>query len=537
VADPASNAVLSRKGATELDRWTIEHGTPGLELMERAGACIAAAIAERFDEEEVYSARRLLVLAGRGNNGGDGFVVARLLAMQGWTCSVALCHGEPRGDSEAAASLERWRDAGGSVLDRDAALRALDAEARGEDGGLDVVLDALFGIGLDRKLEPDDIALVRLMNDSGRPVVAVDLPSGLCADTGRVFGAAAAASLTVALGCAKPGLFVGEGPDHVGTLAIADIGLAAPDDANVVPVASLIDHRAVAGLLSPRRTTAHKGDGGHVLVCGGASGKSGAVLLAARAALRCGAGLVSMAVPASLAPSVDASLWEAMTLPIADDGHGEAGEHAWNAIAPGLERYATAALGPGLGLGQGAAALVRAFVESFPGTLVIDADAISLVARDETIRDAMLARAGRGMGRIVLTPHPGEMARLLSTTARSVQADRVGAARACASRYAGSIVVLKGAGTIVATDDILRFNTSGNPGMAAGGMGDVLAGAVAALAAVVPDPVAAASLAVHAHGVAADLLAERLEGPGFFASEVADTLPEALAVLRASGPS
>jgi NAD(P)H-hydrate epimerase len=271
-----------------------------------------------------------------------------------------------------------------------------------------------------------------------------------------------------------------------------------------------------------------------VLVAGGSSGKSGAVLLAARAALRSGAGLVTMALPSTLAAVADVALWEAMTIGLSDDGHGSIGERAYAAIEPEAARFSAAAVGPGLGTGAAALELVAAFVERFPGALVLDADALNVIAGRDAVAAVCAARRAQGLGPLVLTPHPGEMGRLLGTTSAAVQADRVGATRGCLARYAGATVVLKGAATVVGNGSKLRFNTSGNPGMAAPGMGDVLAGTIAALLAVIDDPFDAASAAVFAHGYAADLLARQTEGAGFFASEVADTLPVAFGEIRAS---
>lgn len=538
MAERAVTSVLSRDGVRALDAWTIAHHVPSIELMERAGKRIAEILEEQAADllrPGAPSPPRLLVLAGSGNNGGDGFVVARLLAESGWHCSVALCGREPRPGGDAAINLERWRSAGGATTDLSEAKHLLGVAAHTrEDPPFDLVLDALFGTGLDRAVDDDTTTLIGMLDDCGLPVVAVDIPSGLCADTGMPLGTAVRAKATITLGAAKPGLFVGRGPDYVGRLVIADIGLADPADAGLAILGRVLDDAFVSSLLPQRSRTTHKGDVGHVLICGGSAGKNGAVLLGARAALRCGAGLVTMALPASLAATANVSLWESMTLALADDGSGNVAHDAWTAIAPDADRYAAAAVGPGLGTGEGARELVEHFIENFPGRLVLDADALNVIARSRAAADKLRARCGRG-GTAILTPHPGEMARLLTSSSGAVQADRIGSVRACSSRFPGAIIVLKGAATIVAAREELRFNTTGNPGMASPGMGDVLSGILAALSAVLDDPLAAASVGVYAHGLAADLLAREIDGPGFFASEVADTLPEALAELRAAG--
>jgi hydroxyethylthiazole kinase-like uncharacterized protein yjeF len=537
VAERAIASVLSRESVRALDAWTIAHHVPSIELMERAGRRVAEVIEQRaadFLRPGAPPKPRALVLAGSGNNGGDGFVVARLLAESGWHCVVALCCGEPRPRGDAALNLERWRAAGGATTDMSEAMHLLDVAARTREAPpFDLVVDALFGTGLDRPIGGEVAALVALLDDGGLPVVSIDIPSGLCADTGMPLGAAVRAKATITLGAAKPGLFVGRGPDFVGQLVIADIGLADPAEAEVSVVGDVLDTTMVASKLPRRHGTTHKGDVGHILICGGSAGKNGAVLLGARAALRCGAGLVTMALPERLATTANSSLWESMTLALADDGAGNVRRGAWATIEPDVERYTAAAVGPGLGTGEGAGELVERFVEKFPGKLVLDADALNVIARNRGAADKLRARCCRG-ATAILTPHPGEMARLLDSSSAAVQTDRIGAVRACTGRFPGATIVLKGAATIVSGLDRLRFNTTGNPGMASPGMGDVLSGVLAALASVLDDPLDAASVAVYAHGLAGDLLARETEGPGFFASEVADALPDAFAEIRAA---
>jgi NAD(P)H-hydrate epimerase len=527
---PDFKPVFSRADMRRLDAATIAAGTPSLELMERAGRAIADHMAAR---RRVYpsSSRRpsLLVLSGAGNNGGDGFVVARLLREHGWDVDVALCAREPTPGSDPALNLARWRDGGGSVLERTDAQRKLQAGI-----GYDVVLDALYGTGLDRRLEEADIELVRSLNASGFYTLAVDVPSGLCADSGQPLGAAVVADATLAIGAAKPGLFVGLGPDHAGRVIVLDIGLLDPQRANVAPLGQVLEPETCAMWLPPRRKTVHKGDQGHVLVVGGARGKTGAVLLAARGALRAGAGLVTMGVPDSLVATTDAALVEAMTIGLRDDGHGQIAEGAWQALRTEIHRFAVAVIGPGMGTSAGASALVNAFLQEFPGVLVIDADALNVLARDRKELSARLSRRrARSQGYVVLTPHPGEMARLAGNSAPEIQQSRLETVRAFCATHAATLV-LKGAGTIVSDGERTGFNTSGNPGMASAGMGDVLCGVIAALAARIEASFAAAATAVYLHGAAADVVAAARRAPGYLATEVADAIPDATAALGAS---
>ncbi len=544
MAENSSSYVLGREDMRRLDAFTIESGSSSIELMERAGRSVASFCAEKLGSVTVplhaaaLEARArsaspdafgLLVVAGPGNNGGDGFVAARALAEQGWRVTVALGGAEPPSTSDCGVNAERWSSSGGRVIDRSQLLALLAGEAEND---FDLILDALFGTGLDRPLEAGVAELVESINRCALPVIAVDMPSGLCADSGRPLGTAIRAAATLAIGAAQPGLFLDCGPDFAGRVSVADIGLADPRSAGLVPCGELLDAHSAAALLPSRRRSAHKGELGHILIVGASLGRSGAVLLAARAALRSGAGLVTMAVPASLARHCDAALSEAMTLELADDGTGSVAEGAYQAIEATAAGLDVVLLGPGLGRSQAAALLANQLLSNLALPLVIDADAISIFASDgNAFARRLRKRRQAGLPRVIVTPHPGEMARVLASSPSAVQRNRIAATKAFDQRN-DALLVLKGAGTLVSSGKRLAFNTSGNPGMAAAGMGDVLGGVIAALLAVTPDAFDAARLGVHVHGLAADILEEKFEGPGFFASEVADAIPEALAQLR-----
>ncbi len=526
--------VVSREAMRELDRVTIARGTPSIELMERAGAKVADVAVEeaRAVWPEDQGAPRALVLAGPGNNGGDGFVAARLLATRGWEVSVALCAREPAPDSDPGVNLKRWRDLGGDVIDARSCLERLAAADRGNV----LVIDALFGTGLVRPLEGDYHDLVAALNDSGLPVVAVDMPSGLCADTGMPLGVAVFARATVTLGAAKPGLFCGVGPNHAGRIVVADIGLLEPEEAGIEPLGHVLDAPACSGWLLRRHRMTHKGELGHVLVVGGALGKSGAVMLAARAALRAGAGLVTMAVPDPIAAAVDAALIEAMTLALPATSDGEMAPQSWRRLAEEVQRFDAAVVGPGIGTGRGARGLLEGVLGTFAGPVVVDADGLNLLAADREHSGQLLAkRARQGLGPVILTPHPGEMGRLLGCTSAAVQQDRLGALRTLCSQWPVT-VVLKGAGSLVGQGRRVGFNISGNPGMATAGMGDVLSGLAAALAAQRGDPFEAAAAATFLHGLAGDVLERRWGGAGFLAAELADAIPAAIHEVLRAGP-
>ncbi len=503
---PLLTAALMR----EADRRTIEEiGLPGAVLMESAGAAVARAVRERWP-----GARRVHVLCGRGNNGGDGYVTARRLLSDGLEVCCALL-GDPASVSgHAALHKSALEKAGGAVE----VIADETAWAAGRDSLLacDVLVDALLGTGLTeapRGLLGAAIADLEQLQ-GGPAVVAVDLPSGLSSDSGVVPGAAVRADLTVTFGAAKLGHVLAPACDHVGELLVADIGIPSSLLASTCAIFEAPD----AAVAFPRRgRDAHKGHFGHVLVLAGSEGKSGAAVLAGLGALVAGAGLVTVAVPAEVQAIVAGARPELMVEALPFDADGV--ERALS-----LARVADAVvLGPGLGQGAPPAQFCRGLLRRYSGPMVIDADGLHF-ARGTP---ALLRRPAP----TVLTPHPGEMARLLGTVSDSVQADRLGSARACAAE-SEAVVVLKGAGTLVARPDgQTTFNPTGNPGMATAGSGDVLAGLVGALLARGTELSLAARAAVWAHGRAGDLAAERMGEDAVTAGDLLDALPAALREL------
>ncbi|NQY91382.1 MAG: NAD(P)H-hydrate dehydratase [Deltaproteobacteria bacterium] len=523
--------VVGRSAAAAIEEATIAAGIPAFELMENAGAALAATAAAwlpRAGNEISGQTATVLFLCGNGNNGGDGLVAARLLKTAGRSVVVVLCCGRPRAGSGAEHNLAIWEGAGGETLDAGDALELLTDE--GADGCA-VVVDAIFGTGLNRELAGEAAELVTALNASGLPVVAADIPSGLCSDSGRPLGVAVIADTTVTFGCAKRGLFLGDGPNHGGRVNVADIGLLEPALAGVLPDAETIDAERCGDTLPLRHRSIHKGELGHVLIVGGSSGKSGAVVLAGTAALRCGAGLVTLAVPSSLASIVDGALAETMTRELADEG-GQLAEGAWDGLREGMSNYDSVVLGPGLGTGRGASDLVFSLIDSYAGPLLLDADALNVLAEaGERGREALLARSRNGATSAVMTPHPGEMARLLASSVAEVQRDRL----STAAGYARSnhvVMVLKGAATVVCAAERTAFNLSGNPGMASAGMGDVLAGVIGTLQAQISDSFEAAAAGVFLHGLAGDRVEAALGDCGYLASDLANELPLAMASIR-----
>ncbi len=446
--------VWTPEAVRTLDRTaSMAFGISGYELMTRAGAAVCAAASVRWPE-----ARRWLVLCGGGNNGGDGYVIARLARQAGHEVRVCAFADPGRLTGDAATA---WRD----FAAEDAAVQRFEPQSL---AAADLVVDAMLGTGLCRPVSGEMRVAIDALNAARLPVLAVDIPSGLDATTGFPLGAAVQAHLTVTFVGRKLGLYVGDGPAHTGPIEFADLGIppAVVERAGLAGQARLclFPPAELARLLPPRPATAHKGDFGHVLVVGGNHGMSGAIRLAGEAALRTGAGLVTVATRPAHAVLLSLVRPELMC-------HGIA---APEDLGPLLARATVVVVGPGLGQDDWARGLLAAVLEA-PMPLVVDADALNLLASTPRRRPDW-----------VLTPHPGEAGRLLGSSSSVVQQDRLGALEALEARYGGTIV-LKGHGTLVTgAGQSPWLITSGNPGMATAGMGDVLSGVIAGLLAQLP---------------------------------------------------
>ncbi len=473
----------------ELDRLAIEtFGIPGYTLMCRAGDALLAVVREHFPR-----AHRLVVLCGPGNNGGDGYVVARLAREAGFHVRLFRLADPERIRGDAARARQAWLAAGGGETPWEGRLPERS----------DLLVDALLGTGLERPVEGAFLDAIRAMDAHPAPVVAADIPSGLHADSGAVLGAAARAAVTVTFIGLKQGLFTGAGPDRCGEIRYHRLGAPAEIHRRLPASARLMEDTLRDPLRRPRPRDAHKGRFGHLLVVGGAPGMSGAARLAGEAALRSGAGLVSVATHPRHAAHLNAGRPELMV-------HGVAESEE---LRPLLERAGAVAIGPGLGReGWGRVLLEACLATDLP--LVVDADALNLLAED----------VPRSRGRWVVTPHPGEAARLLGMTVPQVQADRFHAVRALAEAT-GAVAVLKGAGTLVHDDSGTLVCHRGNPGMASGGTGDLLTGIVGALLAQGMEAGEAARLGVWLHALAGDRAAGRRGERGLLASDLLDELP------------
>lgn len=507
--------VVTGKTMQIIDRRAIEEfGVSGLTLMENAGRRCAEAIVAEFGAGPML---RAVIVAGKGNNGGDGFVIARHLRKHGWhvVTFILAPHDEIRRD--ARANLDLLSDT--PVL------------FCPEQGGLDryastlreatVIVDALLGTGLSSKVKGIYAEAIGFINDSGKPVIAVDIPSGIDSATGKVLGHAVKADYTITFALAKCGHILYPGVEYTGRLSIVDIGI--PEQITAAAEGfEFLDKPAVNSLLKKRSPGAHKGDSGHCLIVAGSIGKTGAAAMAANSAVRAGAGLVTLAVPASLNAVLEVKTTEAMTIPIPDNNCGLFGDQAFTAILLATMGKDAVALGPGISLNPEIAMLVRDLVANVSQPLVIDADGLNAIAEDPGI----LLR--KKSATVVLTPHPGEMGRLAALSTAEVESDRIGVARAFAVKHR-VYLILKGARTIIAAPDgAIAINGSGNPGMASGGMGDVLTGALAAFLAQGYEPWPACRLAVFIHGLAADLVAADKGEIGISASDVQERLPYAI---------
>jgi len=510
--------VLDARGMRAADAETIRAGTASGELMENAAEGLCAAIGQAYP-----AWRRVVVVCGPGNNGGDGLAAARLLAGGGAAVSLFTLADPTLYRGDPADNLARARAAGLSPVSL-AARGGLAALARALDGA-DGVVDALFGTGLSRPLSGAAREAVRELNAAGRPVASADVPSGVSSDEGAVPGAAVRAGLTVAFGAPKLCHVLAPASGLCGRVVVADIGIGRAALERRARRIWLAEESDVRTLLPPRPIESHKADFGRLAIVAGSRGKAGAAILAARGALRGGAGLVTVFCPESLEALVVGALPEAMTFGLPESG-GALSERGARDLLRALAGFDAVVVGPGLGTAPGTVRFLEELISRARMPIVADADALNAFAG----RPGFFAER---RGATVLTPHPGEAARLLARSTARVQADRLGAARTLARR-GRAVVVLKGARTLVSSPaGEVAVNPTGTPLLATAGSGDVLAGLVGALLAGGLAPREAAVAGAWLHGAAAEALASRLGDAGLLAHETADAIPRVRAALRA----
>ncbi len=491
-----------------LDRLAIERaGIPGAVLMENAGRAVFEVIRERYGPLRNL---QISVCAGLGNNGGDGFVAARHLQLAGAVVTLRIA-GDP-GSLKGEAAVQYGL------------VRGVPERCSEIDNHSDLKVDALLGTGSSGAPREKYAEAIRWMNETPGPTIAVDIPSGIDSDNGAAPGEAVRAALTVTFGYPKLGLFMGHGPECANEVIVDEIGF----DWNSLDCRTLyrwLRRDELSALLPARPRDGHKGLFGHVLVVGGSRGMSGAPAMTARAALRSGAGLVTAAVPETIQATVAARSDEVMTIAVSDRD-GALRPDAMDAILNAAKRADVLCVGPGVGQSEDANKLVLRLPPASSKPLVLDADGLNALASEVSALDTRTSPA-------VLTPHPGECARLLGTDTESVQGDRIGAVRAAAEKFR-SIVVLKGAHTLIAdgrstSGEIpISINTTGNPGMATGGSGDSLTGIIGALIGQKLDAYDAACLGVYLHGRAGDLSAAAKGEVGMIAGDIIEQIPYAI---------
>ena len=510
----------------ELDRRTIhEAGVPGKTLMERAGSGVVSAMEETFG---ALKGKTVTIFCGKGNNGGDGFVVARLLRQKRSAVQVCLLAHTRDLKGDAKLMYQRFvKGAGRSkVLSAPSPdhVHQLVRDSR-------MLVDALLGTGTSSPIIGPYHEAIQAMNASEAPTVAVDLPSGIDADTGATLGTAVQADMTVTFGNPKLGLFLEAGIDHAGRVHCVDIGIPSQYVEDLHLSIELLTPAAIRPWLPKRPASSHKGTFGHAGIIAGSSGKSGAAALAAKAALRSGAGLVTVATPASVQASVASGIPEVMTLPLPETADHTLSREALPPLQTFLQSRSAIGMGPGLSTHAETADVIRTLIAQCDRPLVIDADALNALAgHTSLLRSRPLSP--------ILTPHPGEMARLLGESmAGFVNRNRLGIARDFARAHS-SIVVLKGARTILAhPDGATSISPTGNPGMATAGTGDVLTGMLAGLLAQGVSPWEGAQSGVFLHGLAGDLAARTYGYPSLMAGDLLASLPQALTEVLHAGAS
>jgi NAD(P)H-hydrate epimerase len=512
--------VLSRAQSQAFDAYAIETcKVPSLVLMENAGRGATDVLVTELLGGDATGAR-VAVVCGTGNNGGDGFVIARRLAVMGARPVVLLAGPADSLSHDARANCEAWRGIGGDVRDVSQAPLTPLGEAVAT---ADVIVDALFGTGLSRPIEGHAAEVIGALGAARAPVLAVDLPSGLDADTGAVLGVAVRARVTATFAHRKLGLLTPTGACWAGKVVLVDIGVPGALAAPLGPTVTMIEPADVVAWRTPRVPGAYKTAVGHVLIVGGSPGRVGAPQLTMRGALRAGAGLATILTWPSVASAIEGQILEAMTARIEPSRADELLKDALSG------KHAVVA-GPGLGVGPEERHVVERLLAAWRGPLVIDADALTMFAGD--------IRPLTGLAAAILTPHPGELARLSGSSITHIEGDRFKAAASAASSL-GAVVVLKGAHTVVAAPDgRIAVSPVACPALATAGAGDVLSGVIAALACSLP-PFEAACAGVMIHAMAGEAWSRAHGGAdrGLLASEIADAIPTLGSVSPYAGPT
>ena len=513
--------VVTAQEMRQIDQQTIEQiGIPGAVLMEHAGSAVVRAIHQHFPK-----CQHIAIVVGKGNNGGDGLVVARQLAHVGQPIQIFLVSPPESFTGDALLNLQIAQSLNLPIAE----ILAEDAlpELKIQLASTDLIVDSIFGTGLRGGVHGFIGDVIGCINEAGKPVVAIDLPSGLLADTGIAEGACIQATYTVTMGLPKRGNLIHPGAALTGQLEVADIGFpSSVIDAQTIQI-NWTQSSDAAELLPPRPTHSHKGSYGRVFVVAGSTGMTGAASLTSAGALRVGAGLVTLGTPKRLNSILEVKLSEVMTLPLPETSEGSLALAAKSHIIEAVERTKSVlAIGPGLSQHPETVALVHNLIRESDTPTVIDADGINALSQSTDILSSLSPET-------VLTPHPGEMARLIGGTVEALERDRIGIAQQFAQAH-NVTLVLKGAPTVIAHGNgEVWINSTGNPGMATGGMGDVLTGLIVGLMAQKVPAFDAAVLGVYLHGLAGDTVAESIGMHGLMAGDVLNNVPKAIVLCGA----
>lgn len=500
-----------------MEQLAVEKGVTMEDLMEHAGSAAVRFIREKFD----LNNKRIVILCGKGNNGGDGFVAARLFSEMDLLPTVILAEGKPA-SKLASQAFERMGDKV-FVVDWESENRA----ARQAISEADLIIDGLYGFGFHGVMREPVTVLAELANRSRVPIVSLDIASGVECDTGAVRVGCIRAKYTVTFTVPKPGHILYPGREYCGEVTPVSAGIDYEIVHQAIPVLETIEQSWVRSQFHPRDSESNKGDYGKLLCVCGSEGMAGAAIMCGMAALRCGAGLVNLALPRSIYPIAASRLLESVFTLLDQHGDRLAGE-SMDRLFGALHSASACVIGCGLGTAPGIPPLVKLLLEKAPCPVVLDADGLNAICNDlDCLKQATAEKP------VIVTPHPGEMARLLNVTAKEVQEKRLAAAQYFAHET-GAITVLKGAGTLIALPNGRTYmNLTGNPGMARGGSGDILAGMVGSFAAQGMEPSAAARAAVYLHGLAGDQCAKRFSQQGMMPTDMIARLPQLFLKLEA----
>ena len=510
--------VATAEQMQELDRKAIEiYRIPGIVLMENAGRGAAEVIYNAFPD---LQKKRIAIVAGKGNNGGDGFVIGRHLLNKGIPIKVFLLTESKSLRGDAETNYQIFSRMKGEVISipssKDYQKVKKDLEK------FDLLIDGIFGTGLDAEVRGYYREVIDHLNTLKKPIVAIDIPSGLAANTGKPLGTAIRASLTITFGLPKVGHLISPGVDYVGEVKVIDIGIPKSLEDEEKIQTHLLEEEEIRKWLSvPRRLDTHKGDYGHLLVIAGSVGKTGAAAMACEAALRMGAGLVTLAIPKSLNAIMEMKLTEVMTEPLPETPKQTLSLRAFNSLLRLCEKKRAVIIGPGIGTFKETQSLILKLIKTLDIPIILDADGLTALST----QPKTLPAANRSL---ILTPHPGEMARLINSTAKEVQEDRIGVSRKF-SQSNHVHLVLKGFRTLIATPKGEVFiNPTGNPGMASGGTGDVLTGMIGGLICQGFDILTSLQISVYLHGLAGDNVAQEMGEKSLVATDIIERIPALL---------